>query len=91
MNLQIDDIEDQDLNNNEEEDSVSTLMWNPLHHAVYYQNIELLKHMVKEMKVSWSICGPKAPAENERENVNNDKYAEDKIMVLLLAYDRRNP
>jgi hypothetical protein len=23
--------------------------------------------------------------------VNNDKYPEDKIMILLLAYDRRNP
>ena len=40
LNLQTDDIEDTEGAG--EEDSVGTLMWNPLHFAVYYQNMELL-------------------------------------------------
>jgi hypothetical protein len=66
-------------------------MWNPLHYAVYYQNTEILKYLLKDMKINIALTAPKAPAENERENVNNDKYDEDKIIILLLAYDRRNP
>lgn len=66
-------------------------MWNPLHYAVYYQNLELLRYMLREMRINLALTAPKAPAENEREAVNNEKYTEDKIMVLLLAYDRRNP
>lgn len=43
------------------------------------------------MRINLALTAPKAPGENEREAVNNEKYTEDKIMVLLLAYDRRNP
>lgn len=71
-------------------ESVSTLMWNPLHFAVYHQNIDLVKFLIREMKVNWALTAPKAPAENERDSVNNEKYTEDKIMLLLLAFDRRN-
>lgn len=93
LNLAIDDIEDQDIMaaGDGEEEPVSTLMWNPLHYAVYYQNTEILRYLIKDMKINLALTAPKAPAENEKENVNNDKYDEDKIMVLLLAYDRRNP
>ena len=66
-------------------------MWNPLHFAVYYQNMDLIKYLIKEMRVNLVLTAPKAPAENEKDNVNNEKYTEDKIMILLLAYDRRNP
>lgn len=93
LNLAIDDIEDQDIvaAGDGEQDSVCTLMWNPLHYAVYYQNTEILKYLIKDMKINLALTAPKAPAENEKESVNNDKYDEDKILVLLLANDRRNP
>jgi len=66
-------------------------MWNPLHFAVYYQNVDLLRYLIKTMKVNLALTAPKAPAENERENVNSERYTEDKILILLLAYDRKNP
>lgn len=91
LNLQIDDIEDTEGGAGDGEDSVGTLMWNPLHFAVYYQNMDLIKYLIKEMRVNLVLTAPKAPAENEKDNANNEKYTEDKIMILLLAYDRRNP
>lgn len=33
---------------------------------------------------------PKANADTEKDAFNSEKYPEDKILVLLLAYDRRN-
>ncbi len=47
--------------------------------------------MIKELKVNLAVTAPKAPAESEREAANNERYTEDKIMLLLLAYDRKNP
>jgi hypothetical protein len=91
LNLQIDDIEDTEGNNQEEESSVGTLMWNPLHFAVYYQNKGLITFLLKEMKINLALTAPKSPADSERDPVNSERYTEDKIMLLLLAYDRRNP
>jgi ankyrin repeat protein len=65
-------------------------MWNPLHFAVYYQNFEIVKYLVKELKVNISLSVPKANAESEKDATNTEKYPEDKIMALLLAYDRRD-
>jgi hypothetical protein len=84
LNLVIEDIEFED-------DPVETLMWNPLHFAVYYQNFDLLKFFLKEMRINLGLTAPKANADSEKDAVNNDRYPEDKIMLLLLAYDRRNP
>lgn len=36
------------------------------------------------------MTAPKANADFEKDAVNTEKYPEDKIMLLLLAYDRRN-
>ena len=83
LSLQIEDIEF-------ERDVVDTVMWNPLHFAVYYQNIDLVKYILKTLKVNLGMTAPKANAESERDVINNDKYPEDKIMLLLLAYDRKN-
>lgn len=65
-------------------------MWNPLHFAIYYQNFDLVKYFVKEMKINMPITGMKSNADHEKDAVNNDRYPEDKLMALLLAYDRRN-
>ena len=86
--LEIDDIEG---SQGDEEDAVSTVMWNPLHFAVYYQNTELLRFLLREMRVNFALTAPKAPADSERDPVNHDKYTEDKIMLTLIAYDRKNP
>lgn len=43
------------------------------------------------MRVNFALTAPKAPADFERDPVNHDKYTEDKIMLTLLAYDRKNP
>jgi len=52
--------------------------------------MELLKFLIKELKINWAMTAQKAPAESERDASNNEKYTEDKIILLLLAYDRRN-
>lgn len=74
-----------------EEGQVETLMWNPLHFAVYYQNFDLVKYFIKDMRINLGMTGPKANADSEKDAVNNDRYPEDKLMTLLLAYDRRDP
>ena len=65
-------------------------MWNPLHFAVYYQNIELVKFFITDLKVNIALTAPKSNADSEKDAVNTEKYPEDKIMLLLIAYDRRN-
>jgi hypothetical protein len=65
-------------------------MWNPLHFAVYYQNADLVKYFVSEMKVNIGMTVPKANADSEKDAINTERYQEDKIMILLIAYDRRN-
>lgn len=42
------------------------------------------------MKINIGLTAPKANAESEKDAVNTEKYHEDKLLVLLLAYDRRN-
>jgi CRISPR/Cas system endoribonuclease Cas6 (RAMP superfamily) len=75
----------------ESETPVDTVMWNPLYFAVYYQNYDLVKFLIKDLKINLGLSAPKANADSERDAVNNDRYPEDKIMLLLLAYDRRDP
>ena len=65
-------------------------MWNPLHFAVFYGNFELVKFFLKDMKINIGLTAPKSTADNEKDPVNTEKYPEDKIMLLMLAYDRRN-
>jgi hypothetical protein len=52
--------------------------------------MELIKFMIKELKVNIAMTAPKARAESERDASNSERYTEDKIMILLLAYDPRN-
>lgn len=65
-------------------------MWNPLHFAVYYKNLELVKFFITDLKVNIALTGPKSIADSEKDAVNTEKYPEDKIMLLLLAYDRND-
>lgn len=83
LNLVIEDLEF-------ENDPVETGMWNPFHFAVYHQNFELVKFFISDMKINVSMTLPKANAESEKDAVNTEKYPEDKILTLLIAYDRCN-
>lgn len=65
-------------------------MWNPLHFAVYYQNFDLVKYFITEMNINIGLTAPKAYADSEKDAINTEKYPEDRIMLLLLAYDRRD-
>lgn len=68
LSIQIDDIEF-------EKDPVDTIMWNPLHFAVYYSNFDLVKFLIKDLRVNIGLTCPKAKADNERDQVNiADKY-----------------
>ena len=73
-----------------EEDPIETVMWNPLHFAVYYQHFDLVKYIISDLKVNILLTVPKSNADSEREPANTEKYPEDKILLLLLAFDRRN-
>jgi ankyrin repeat protein len=84
LNLVLEDI-------NFENGIVETLMWNPLHFAVYFQNLELVKYFIKDLRVNLGLTAPKSNAETEKDPVNTDRYPEDKLMTLLLAYDRKDP
>ena len=63
---------------------VETLMWNPLHFAVYYNRLNFVKHIIA-MRVNFGLSLRKAPAESEMDPTNTVSFAEDKIMVLLIA------
>ena len=81
--LSIEDMEHED-------DPIDTIMWNPLHFAVYYGNFELVKFFISDLKVNIALTASKANAESEKDAVNTEKYPEDKIMLLLIAFDRQN-
>lgn len=42
------------------------------------------------MRINLAITAPKSNAENEKDPVNTNWYPEDKLMTLLLAYDRKD-
>lgn len=43
------------------------------------------------MQITFGVTAPKANAESEKEAAVNPKgFPEDKIMLLLIAYDRRD-
>jgi hypothetical protein len=49
-----------------------------------------MKFFITDLKVNIALTAPKSNADSEKDAVNTEKYPEDKIMLLLLAYDRRN-
>lgn len=73
-----------------ETEAIETLMWNPLHFAVYYQHFELVKYFIQNCKVNVCLTAPKALAESEKDPTNSVNFPEDKILLLLIACNRRN-
>lgn len=73
-----------------EPEPVDTLMWNPLHFAVYFQHFELVKYFIGELKVNICVTAPKPLAESENDPTNSVNFPEDKILLLLLAYEHKS-
>ena len=71
-------------------DPVDTTMWNALHYAVYFNQMELVKYFIQTLKVNICVTAPKPLAESEKDPTNSVNFPEDKLLLVLLAYDRRN-
>jgi len=74
-----------------EVEPVDTAMWNPLHFAVYFQHIDLVKYFLEDLKVNVGVTAPSANAESELEQYNNERFSENKFLLPYLAIDGRNP
>ena len=73
-----------------EDGPISTRMWNPLHFAVFEEKMDTVKYFLSEIKVGVKITAPKALADKETEPTNSSQVPEDKILLLLLASEKRN-
>ena len=73
-----------------EEEEIETLMWNPLHYAVYHKRLDIVKYLIQDLKVNVSVTAPKAPGESEKEPANSVNFPEDKIMLLMIAFANRD-
>ena len=73
-----------------EEEEIETAMWNPLHYAVYYGHLPVVKYLIEELKVTVSVTAPKAHGESEKDPTNSVNFPEDKIMLLLIAFAKRD-
>ena len=65
-------------------------MWNPLHFAVYHQHVHIVKYFIKTLNVSVNVTAPKAKAESEKDPTNIIDFKEDKILLLMLAFTKKN-
>lgn len=65
-------------------------MWNPIHFAVYNGNLNLLKFFIEEEKVNVGTALIKPIPESERDENNSNKFDEDKIHLLLIAYEKKD-
>lgn len=73
-----------------EEEEIETSMWNPLHFAVYHQELPIVKYLISDLKVNISITAPKAASESEKDPTNSVNFPEDKFMLLLIAFAKRD-
>lgn len=60
-------LEDLDLI---DEEPIETLMWNPLHFAVYYNHLDIVKHIIS-MNVNIGLTSQKPGAESEKDPTNS--------------------
>ena len=75
----------------EKGEEASTLMWTPLHFAVYYGHLDILKYFIDEYCIKCPIfCLSKLPADSENDLLDMLKFLEDKIYSLLLAYEQNH-
>ena len=65
-------------------------MWNPVHFAVFFEHLNIVTFLLSEFKVNPTLTCPRANAESETDPTNSVNFPEDKILVLLLAVEKRN-
>lgn len=63
-------------------------MWSPLHFAVYHGNLDMVKLIIEQLGGSMRLNFRKPLYENEAADFTSENFAEDKVFLLLLAYDR---
>ena len=73
-----------------EEEAIETVMWNPLHFAVYHQHLHIVKYLISDLRINVSITAPKAHGESESDPTNSVNFPEDKFMLLLMAFAKRD-
>lgn len=71
-----------------QDEVVDTLMWNPLHFAVYYNQLSIAKFILTEMQANFGLTVQKCKSEFEKEPTNISLFADDKIIVLTMALSR---
>jgi len=64
-------------------------MWNPLHYAVYYNHLQIVKYIVN-IGVNLGVTAYKPNAESEKDPTNSVSFSEDKILLLLIALGRNH-
>ena len=64
---------------------IETLMWNPLHFAVYYGHLEIIKFIIANLNVNIGLSAHKPNSESEKDPTNSVSFPEDKILLLLMA------
>ena len=74
----------------EEGNHIETLMWNPVHFAVYYDHLHIIRYIIEELKVNVGLTVRKHSAESEKDPTNSVSFPEDRILLLLIAVDRNH-
>ena len=65
-------------------------MWNPVHFAVYYDHLHIIRYIIEELKVNVGLTVRKHSAESEKDPTNSVSFPEDRILLLLIAVDRNH-
>ena len=50
----------------------------------------IVKYLISELKVNISLTAPKAACESEKDPTNHVNFPEDKFMLLLIAFAKRD-
>ena len=68
-----------------------TVMWNPMHMAVYKGHLEVVENLADQFKINILKSGAKAFATNEGDQVNEqESYIEDSIFLLQMALNKHH-
>ena len=66
-------------------------MWNPLHFAVYFGHLDILKFFIEEYSINCPLLTlMKTPADSEDEPVNIYQFIDDKLFSLIHAFEQNH-
>lgn len=78
------------VNVDKEAEPIETLMWNPLHFAVFKGHLEVTRFLVEETGCNLAVTAPKSNPESEIDPTNSANFPEDKIFLLLTALEKKH-